>query len=85
MGAALGRRLKLVLGSFGAMARVFAYFLLAFLAYGEKMRAAVVKNRSWDFKFHLEKLEVIDVEPTPSRFSPELADLVEQFELNGRK
>lgn len=32
----------------------------------EKMRAAVVSNRSWDLQFHLEKVEVIDVDiPTP--------------------
>ena len=33
------------------------------LADAGKMRAAVVANRSWDFQFHLEKVEVIDVEP----------------------
>jgi NADPH:quinone reductase-like Zn-dependent oxidoreductase len=31
-----------------------------------KMRAAVMESRSWDFKFHLEKVEVIDLDvPTP--------------------
>ncbi|CAK9071986.1 unnamed protein product [Durusdinium trenchii] len=32
------------------------------------MRAAVVVNRSWDFKFHLEKIAVMDLEiPSPGR------------------
>ena len=36
------------------------------------MRAAVVSNRSWDFQFHLDKIEVIDMEPSRN-FNPKRA------------
>ncbi|CAJ1379465.1 unnamed protein product, partial [Effrenium voratum] len=48
------------------VARALIPLLVTCLADAGKMRAAVVANRSWDFQFHLEKVEVIDVEiPEP--------------------
>ncbi|OLQ10052.1 hypothetical protein AK812_SmicGene6269 [Symbiodinium microadriaticum] len=50
----------------GCLMALSQWLCLTFLLWprmgsAEKMRAAVVSNRSWDLQFHLEKVEVIDV------------------------
>lgn len=40
----------------------FAIILTAWAESNEKMKAAVISSRSWDFQFHLDKVEVIDMD-----------------------